>query len=114
MPDEAYNVHHSVTRKERAEADAVRKAEETYLKSPAALEIRELGNRVQQLENYIRQLRGEEGIDNEGPIFRLSKQPRNAIASLLDGFEEVELTFCDDNDVEHTGTFLVKDITPPL
>lgn len=113
MPEEAYNVHHSITRKERAEADAMRKAEESYLKTPAALELRELGNRVQELENYIRELRGEEGIDNDGPIFRLSKRPMDGSTPQM---IEVELTFCDENDVQHTGTFYAKpgSIVPPL
>lgn len=114
MPDQAYNVHHSVTRKERAEADAVRKAEESYLRTPAALEIRELGNRVQKLENFISQLRGEEGIDNEGPIFRLSNRPRDGAAA--ESPLKVDLVFCDEDGIEHTGTFWLEpgSVVPPL
>lgn len=102
-------------RQERAEAQAIRDAEQTFLRSPEGVRIQKIELELLQLKDYVKSLRGEEGIDNEGPIFRLSKRTRDAIGDVLD-VEEVELTFCDALDVEHTGIFYLKkgSIVPPL
>jgi hypothetical protein len=115
MPDEAYNIHHSVTRKERAEALAVKQAESDYRHSAAGQEIEKLKADLQALKDYVHQLRGEEGIENEGPIFRLTNPRRDMGGAGLTP-EKVDLTFCDDNDVQHTGTFWLEpgSIVPPL
>ena len=111
MSDAAYDIRRSSTPKQRAEAQAVQRAFEDYARSPAAQEITMLVQRVQTLENFISNLRGEEGIDNEGPIFRLSRRP---IPIAPEAFTGVTLTFCDEDDVQHTGDFHVKNIVPPL
>lgn len=111
MPDPAYNVVHSMTRKERAEAAALSQAQADYTRTPAHNDIEKLDLRLLKVEGYIGALRGEEGIDNEGPIFRLSRRP---IPIAPEAFTGVTLTFCGPDDVEHTGDFHVKNVAPPL
>lgn len=102
-------------RQRKAEEAAELKAAQDYQNSPAGRDFANLNQRILKLEQYVyQQLRGEEGISNEGPIFRLDRRPTSSIGTNLDGYEEVEITFCDGDDIEHTGIVLMKNITPPL
>lgn len=102
-------------RQERAEAQAIRDAEAASLRSPEGVRIQKLELELLQLKDYVKSMRGEEGIENDGPIFRLSRKPTAPLSDVLDA-EELELTFCDEDDVQHTAIFYIKSgsVVPPF
>lgn len=102
-------------RQEKAEQKAIADAALAFQQSPVGVALQRLEVRLTNLENYVKQLRGEEGITNDGPIFRLERRPTEPVPDVLNA-EKVALTFCDEDDTPHTANFFVESgsIVPPL